>query len=298
MLNSSFYVNYYDEENSILKNIQALTGLIGIMANTLAIFVFERNGLKKYSYSIYWKLKAYFDILLLLHTFRHMTRYFLKADIDLISPLFCRFNDYQPYVAATISNFLEGLITLDRLFTIVYPNRFKIIKQKRFQITAISLIVIYSLLVCISLPLNYRLDEISGTWICHISREKLKIVWLICLLNVYIVNILINPIIDFKIISHLIKSRRNVPNRNRLNHIELKFGLSAIGLNMTSLLFKVTFLIGNLLAMFFNIRHSEMIFSICFSILLLSYSDMFFVNFIVNSIFRREFLLFFSTHRN
>ena len=154
MTTNSSYVNYYERGSSMTKNIQALNGLIGIILNITAICVFERKRLKKCSYSIYWKAIAFVDSFLLLHTFRHWSRYFLNFDIDLISPLFCRFNEYQPYVYGMISLWLETIITIDRYFTIVHPNKFAFTKKRPFQIAVISLIIVYSLLVCISYPLN------------------------------------------------------------------------------------------------------------------------------------------------
>ena len=291
MSNSSIYVNYYEVGNSLSKNIQALIGLIGIISNILAVLVFEQKKLKKYSYSIYWKLKACFDSIILLHTFRHWARHVLNVDIDLISPIFCHFNEYQPYVAALISLYMEFLITLDRLFTIVYPNRFQIIKQKRFRITAISLIIIYSLLSCLVLPLNYRLDEISGTKICYVRHFILNIIWFICLLNVLVVNIFINTILDFKIISHIIRSRGNV-GKDLSSKIDRKFAISAIGLNIVSLSIKAPYLVGNLLSFCFNlsIEQFEIIFSVCLTIILLEKMDTFLINISVNSTFRQEFL--------
>lgn len=194
--------------NSVIKSIESLIALIGIVSNTLAIIVFERKQLKKCSYSIYWKTRACFDIWLLLHTFRHWSRHFLNFDIDIVSPVFCRFNEYQPYVAGGTSLCLESLITLDRYFTIVCPNRLKIVKQRRFQIAAISLIFVYNLLLPIRFPLNYRLDEINGTVICHVRRQVIEFNWIVYLANVVIVNIIINPILDLKIIYHIVSKKR------------------------------------------------------------------------------------------
>jgi hypothetical protein len=129
--------NYYERDNSITNNIQALIGLIGIVLNITAIFVFERKQLNKCSYSIYWKAIAFVDSFLLLHTFRHWARHFLNFDIDLLSSFFCRFDEYQPYVAAIIGSWLETIVTLDRYFTIVHPNRFASTKKRPFQIAAL-----------------------------------------------------------------------------------------------------------------------------------------------------------------
>lgn len=292
MLNNST-INNYELGNLASKSAQASIGFIGIISNTLAFFVLGRKQFKNHSYSIYWRAKACFDNVLLLHTFRHLVRHLFKLDIDLLSPFFCRFNEYQPYVAAGVSLWLEFLITLDRFLTIVYPNRFNLIKQKRFQIAAISLILVYSLLVCINLPLNYRLDVINGTKICHVRIKVWALNWAICLVNILIVNLILNPILDLNIICHIVASRENVrPLLNRSAIMDRQFALSAIGINVTSLVFKTPFLVGNLLVVYFNLTRdqAEMVFVICLTFGLLEKADLLVVNVVVNSVFRREFL--------
>ena len=285
--------NFYELGNSLSKHVQALIGLVGIITNTLAIFVFEQKKLKKHSYSIYWKLKACSDSLLLLHTFRHWARYFLNVDIDLISPLFCRFNEYQPYVAANISLWLETLITFDRFVTIVNPNRLQLVKHRPFQIATISLIVLYSFLLPINLPLNFRLIEVNGTLICDVPRRVLGLNWLLSLFNIIFVNIFINPILDIKIVYHIVSSRGNVRRLNRSAIIDRQFTLSAIGVNIVSLVSKLPFVIGNLISVYYlslSSEQTEMLFTICLSVFMIEKIDVFFINVIVNSIFRREFL--------
>ena len=122
---------------SVFKNIQAVVSITGIIFNTLSICVFRRKRLKKHAYSVYWTILAFFEILILLHTFRHWTKYFLNFDIDLVSPFFCRFNDFQPFVFGAVGIGLQSLIIFDRYLTIVHPNRFKIIKKSSVQIVLV-----------------------------------------------------------------------------------------------------------------------------------------------------------------
>lgn len=287
-MSNSSYVNYHERGNLMSKNIQALIGLIAIILNITGICVFERKQLKKCSYSIYWKASACFDSFVLLHIFRHWARNFFDADIDLISPVFCRFNEYQPYVAGTISLWLETIITLDRYFTIVHPNRFASTKKRSFHIAVISLVVVYSLLVCISYPLNYRLYRVGDVWKCQAPIDSLILQSIINLANVLIVNLVINPILDLKIISHIVRTRPNVRNV-RFKPIDRKFTFSAILLNVNSLVLKLIFVIGSLFSIYVHLDY-ETVFSVCFSAAIIEKADVFIVNILVNSIFRQEFL--------
>lgn len=291
MLNKSA-INRYDNVISVFQNIQATIGLIGIICNILAIFVFRRKRLKTKTYSSYWIIIAWFENLILLHTFRHWSKYILKIDIDLISPFFCRFNDFQPHVAAYICISLECLITVDRFFIIVYQNRFDIVKRKSFKIVLISLIIAFSLLVNISLPLNYRLIRINETLICHLPMEVFKLNSTLMFLNSIVINVVINPILDLKIIYHIITSRgRNIRRLNRTTVADRKFAISAITINTVSLVIKLPFLIGNMISAHFNLEQDqiEAVFCVCLTIALLEKIDIFLINMLVNSVFRREF---------
>ena len=308
MLNSS-HINSYERSSPLTINIQALIGITGIVCNILAICVFERKQLKKYSYSTYWKAIAFFDSFLLLHTFRNWSRYFLQADIDLISPYFCSLVEYHGYVVGGISLLLESIITFDRYFTIVYRNRFKLVKQRSFQIGIISLAILYSLIHPMRLALNYRLDRINDSLICHVPIDILNFTLFIVLINIITVNIVINPILDLKIISHIYSTRGN-SNRNRngnnvsvrLNRstiFDRKFAISAITLNINSLIYKLLFILASFLSGYLSPYQADVFYSFCLSIALVEKADIFIINMLVNSIFRQEFLsLIGLSHKN
>ena len=285
-------INRYEKVLSVFQNIQALIGIIGITCNCLAICVFKRKRLKTKTYSSYWIVIALFETLILLHTFRHWAKYILKVDIDLISPFFCRFNEYQPYVFGTVCILLKCIITLDRFFVIVYPNRFAILRKRSFQAALISLIIAFSLLVNISLPLNYRLIVRNETLTCHIPIDAFKLHSTLVLSIVLCVNVIINPILDFKIIYHIVTSRLNARRRNKVTVVDRQFAISAITINILSLIIRLPFLIGNLFSARFHNEPDkmELIFTVCLTISLVQIIDIFLVNLIVNSLFRQEFM--------
>lgn len=291
-MSNSSVINRYEKVLSVFQNIQALIGIIGILCNCLAICVFRRKRLKTKTYSSYWIITASFEILLLLHTFRHWAKYILKIDIDLLSPIFCRFNEYQPYAFGTVCILVKCIITLDRFFVIVYPNRFAILRKRSFQAVLISLIITFSLLVNITLPLNYRLIVRNGTLICHIPIDAFKAHSTVALSIVLCINVIINPILDFKIIYHIVTARFNARRRNKVTVVDRQFAISAITINIFSLIIRLPFLIGNLFSTRFHNEPDKMevIFTVCLTISLVQIIDIFLVNLIVNSLFRQEFM--------
>ena len=286
-------LNYYTKENANLKEVLSIIGLLGVIFNILSICVFSRYQLIKQTYSIYWKTKACFDIVILLFSVKNWIEYFLGMKTDVISPFFCRFTEYHVYVAAGVSLWLECLIAFDRVFNIVYTNRFTFIKQKPFQIVIFIFIVTCNLLMYILIPLNVNLILSNESWICHISAKLLKINWVIGIYNVLVVNLLIIPALDIRIMCHVVRRRGN-GNFRRQNYtamIDRKFAIRAIGINISNLTLRLPFLIYLMFIDSFRIdTEIDTFYSISLCLALLDHVNIFFINFSVNSIFRREFL--------
>ena len=285
---------YYKDINKVFSFIQAPIAVIGIVGNILAICVFERKELKKYSYSFYWKSLAFFKSLILLHVFRNCAKHILNYDIDLISSFFCRFNEYQPYVGGMVVLCLETLITLDRYVKIIYGKRTNtcVFKNRSFGYVSVLVIIVYSMLFNIQLPLNYRLEQINGSWTCHIPSEALKSNSTFILINVVVLQLFTNTILDVSIICHIFSIRSNIRRvNNRFSLIDRQFAISAISINISSLVLKMPFILGNFIGVHMNLgaEKLEMIHRTCLTSSMINKSDLFFISMLVNSVFRQEF---------
>ena len=279
--------------NAVSKFLQGPIGILGIICNTLAILVFQRKKLKKFSYSFYWTILLVFENLLLLFSFKHWAKQFFEVDIYTISLLYCRLNHFLPFAIATFTIYVEMLIILDRFITIIYGKKCNIMKQKSFKIIVLSIMLVASLIVNIKIFFDYRLDIYNGTLTCNTSVESKLLHSIIYLINILIFNLIINPIIDMKIISHIVSTRGNRGLLNRSAMIDRQFAISAVTINILSLVIKLPFSIGSILAVYFNLDpvNFELVYTICANISLIDKCDSFFINMIVNSVFRREFLL-------
>ena len=298
-MNESFqsYVDFNEIGGPVAKSVQTIIALIGFICNILAICVFERKELKKRSYSIYWKLKALFDNIVLLHVLNNSSKILLNIDFTIISSIFCHLNQYISSVANGVSMWLEFIITLDRFFTVVYPIRFKFIKKRSFRIGSIIFLVIYNMLIYIYLPLNYRLEKVMSTigactWKCHVSINTLKILYAISFINFFIVNIVLNLILDVLIISRIKSTRQNAQQLNRWTTNDRNFAISSIGLNLSSIILKFPFIMTNFLSYMLYLKkdQTEMAYAITLLVALIDKVDVFTLNMLVNSIFRSEFL--------
>ena len=295
-MNNSF-VDFNEIGGPVAKSIQAIIALIGFACNTLAICVFERKELKKRSYSIYWKLKASFENIILLHFIRNWVKVSLNIDFTTISSIFCRLNQYVSYVAIGVSLWLEFIITLDRFFTIVFPTRFKFNKKRSFRIGSIFVLLIYNILLYINLPLNYRLNlevDTNGNFFrkCNASTNTLNMIFIISISNSFIVNIVLNPILDVLIISRIISTRRYAQELNRWTINDRNFAICSIGINLSTIILKFPFIVFNTVSNLFSIKNenSEIVYTITLMVALIDKIDVFTLNMLVNSLFRREFL--------
>ena len=188
---------------------------------------------------------------------------------------------------------LEFIITFDRFFTIVYPKRFVFIKKRCFQITTILATIVFCFLVNISLPLGTRLDEVIEANVtskrCHVSFETLRAMQNISLISTIAVNIVVNPILNVIVIRHIKSSRPNVRRLSRWTLNDRKFAISAIGINIKSLLWNIPFFTAILLSNLLDIE-LKTIYWISVNISFIGKSDILFLNLLANSVFRSEFL--------
>jgi hypothetical protein len=285
----------------IFKYLHIILATIGISSNVLTFCVYSRERMKKYSFSLYIKVMACTDTIVLLHAFRHWASYVIDANIDLVSSFFCTINEYQPYVGATSSLGLITLISLDRLITIAFPNQFKILKSRYFQIGMVLTVLTYCLLVFVEIPLNYQLISEQNSTQCFLDTKHIKIVSIINLMNLLFFNILVNNVLNAFMIVVLFRSRQkltrgsdNVYKRDR------KFAFNAIGLNLMSTFSKMPITAALIAIPVFKLSPDEieMMFAISVFAANIDSSASFFVNSIVNSVFYEEAMIMLKCNVN
>lgn len=293
----------YEKINFFLQIVQALISLIGIVGNLLAICVFSRKRLNKCSYSCYFRVLACLDIILLTHGFKRFVANIFDVDIEHISPLLCAFNEYQPYVAGLASTWMHTVILIDRLFFIQYRNQLVIFRKRWFQALLVSIVIVYSLIVHSILPLNFKLVDVlkpSGqnsllvTKACQLPDDVIKVNSGIVFANIAL-NVLINSVLQLKLISFILRSRRRT--RHWAHHSRLltdrdhKFIVSIVALNLISFVSRIPFAIGVFLWPYLNMSPDQiqMMFTISVMFSFCNSGTLFFVNILVNSVFYKEF---------
>lgn len=300
MLQNFTLLNNYQKVTFIAQNIQLIISISGIMGNSVAFTVFLRKPLRSQSYACYFRLMCFADSIILAHSFRHWFRIVLGVDTDLMSPLFCRLGEFQPFTASTIAIWLRLVILFDRLIHISYPNYFWMVKDKRFQLIAISIIIGYSVLLNLTLPLNYSLqvdknsNKNSTTQICHLPAE-IRELHLELFSSDVAITIVIATILDLKLISNIYSSSKQEKNELYRPHSSIvkdrKFAISSIGISLANFVCLFTFGILILASVKFNLNVDQMqtLFTCVITVTLCSNASTFFISLFMNSVFYREF---------
>ena len=204
----------------------------------------------------------------------------------------------MPYVAGTTSLWILLLISLDRLVTIVYSNRFQVVKKRWFQAVFVIIVFVFNFLIYIQLPLNFKLIIINGTnqKVCSIPYNVLNFqIWIFFVNVLLILGVFIN-LLNFKMIRYLIKTRNglNLNKQNRRCVIkDRKFAITAVALNIANFVSKMPLCVSLLVSYYleFSIDSVRLLFTICVSINILFYALSFGIYMLLNSIFYEEFCL-------
>ena len=297
--------NIHRKVSFLFINLQALLGLLGIIGNVLTFCVFSRKTLKSQPYAFYWKILSFSDTMVLLDTLKNWLNFVVGFNIQNLSHFFCKLFQYQPYVFGYISLWTLVLISIDRLVAIRHPTRYKLFKKRWFQTTLIAIVIVYSFLINIEIPLKYKLEynlnetttlNRSNSGVCYLPAEvqyKSSFSYSI-LVNTFLVNIVINNILHARLVLTIRESRTRSRRRSRSDSVnrDRVFTISSIAMNVSSCLYKVPFAFGIYVSNYYvhNQDQYQMIIFMTSTLAIVDFADLFFINVLFNKVFKREFL--------
>ena len=292
--------------NLVLINTQAILGLLGIISNLLTICVFSRKNLRFHSYSFYWRIMAFFDILIEIETFKNWSNFVF--DTTYVYPIFilnvsCKLGDFLAHVSGYVSLWLLTIISIDRLLVIGYPNRFRTFQKRWFQLVLVSILVVYSVILHIRMPLNYRFETVYQTsnitvyqtTYCYKPQYIQVESALSIMINLFLAHLVINSILDYKLIKAIRSSKRKLYRyvyNMRWAMRDRKFAISSIVMNIASFLLIMPFAIGTFVSSHLDLNQDQRqaVYFFTGLIALVDKTDLFLINMLVNSIFYNEFL--------
>lgn len=211
------------------------------------------------------------------------------------SVLACRLVSYYWYVTFPLSPMILVYISIERFFLIKYPDKKHILNKKINQYIYMTILVGFNLLINIWIPFDYDLITKKNSTNLKCATQNKRGHFLI-VLNSNIIPYSLIIVFTILLIYSVFKSRSrvvsNYTDRQKTTFKrDVKFAFTSISLN-------VIFFLCNLPLTFTLYYSYPGLFLFFLYLHLLSFSINFYLLFIFNSLFRDEFLSFFSKCKN
>ena len=287
----------------ILNFSYCLIIIIGLAGNTISFIIFSCKKFQRTIFSTYFRFLSVFDSIYFIFIIIKMLIY-VEVNLYDLSSFSCKIIFYLNTIATSLSIWTMVIISFDRMFSIVCPNRFQFRKRSKFQFVAIAGIIIYnSVYNCHVLFLTYhtmsyknQTRTILTNQTAELKCEIDKIQTYFELANATIVPFLLMMITTIIMLIKLFRSRRRRSQQLNTNHQsspstkrkDVKFAIITISLNLIFLTFNLPLIVSSLLLNYLNdIEH--LILDLFLFLFQCNYSSLFYVNLIVNSLFRKQF---------
>lgn len=270
--------------------------IVGLLGNSVAILVYSRKKMRKFSISTYFRAIAAAHIIINLDWLFDILKSDFQTRILDRYALTCKLAVFVSRMLPSIATWFEALAALDRLFTALDPTRFYFIKKTRFQLTAIVLVLVLNISFYAHLFIDTEFDaRQNGYARCHIVNEQEKLdewleVAIACVIPLALMFVS-SVITLFRVVrcpQKITGSSRLGRNRMR----DLKFGITLVCVNLTLLLLTTPFrvILFFRTSMIQNTRDQLTRFilaSIIYTIYEAFYSISFYIQLLVNRVVRR-----------
>ena len=288
---------------------------IGIIGNVLSFLVFSRKAFAKSSINIYCRALAIFDSFIVVYLILTILTWYVNTFSTQKYTISCRIMYFFNTTFSPISGWILVAFGIDQAICVSNTQRFQYTKKLSFQIGLIIFLAIFHIGAYIGLPIQLEVKNITivvygfnvtlqscalgnipnvKPYLTTYLIESNIVPFVIMILTtVYIVRVLRNS-------TKRVVSQLNVANSKSMKSArQKKYALSSVVLSILFILLTaptaavLIFPSGDFVYDSFTFR----IMSIFFNI---NYSCHFFSHFIVNSIFRNEFLnmIRFRSERN
>jgi hypothetical protein len=272
----------------------------GIVANILSIIVFSRNKFKNTIFETYFRLMSLTDLISLAYPINSFFQFRYGIETYPLSVFFCFYLDFFIFVFPATSAWILSIISFDRMINIVFPSKLtKFKKNKIFQYFCCSLALINSMLAYG--PIFYyrefnsysnfdnQTNQTTSYNLCELKEGAGSILWT-DLFYGSVVPALIMLILNVATITTLFRSRKK--SSTGISKRDVRFAFTSFALIIFFFVLVVLSQLYLLLSAYGFFKSDEQI-TFWQTLTCLAYtiyfSLIFFVNLIVNSMFREEF---------
>jgi hypothetical protein len=295
-----------------------------LLGNILTFAVFSRKCFKKKSIGFYTRALAIVDSLCSFLFLRHVLRRGYGMNVGLLGAFLCKTNTFAITVAAASSAHLLVVISLDRMMTILYPQRFDFIKSTYFQLVVVIAISIFNIGYYAPLVAFFELTESSvdeehseinstintnfsidvsnqsdqQSLLCATSNEYTETVynWMDLFnstLVPFFLMIVFTVIMLVKIFHSRVRSTSSRGSNSSASNIKKKdinFAFVSISLNVIFLILNLPIIVFGLITSQLSDDAIYILNIITINLFYINFGSLFVINFCVNHIFKREVL--------
>lgn len=278
---------------------QAVVLIIGLIGNLISFIIFSRKKFRKNSISTYCRVLAVFESLVLVELIVNVGQIFFNILIIDLSDVACKIFFYVSAEYASMSAWTLVAFSLDKMLN-MKKRRSSILKNKCFQWSIVAIIVVFNLLLFIEVPIILKREYspfYTKLFYCDISSIPFYNAFIIVyLFESGLIPFAVMLISSIVTIILLIKSGKaleqagNLDTRRKTR--DTKYAISSLTFNFAFIAFKMP-----LVVIYILIAYNSTIDLYFYYISLFLYyfnaSSTFFIHFISNSLFRREFFAVF-----
>ena len=311
----SAYLN--DLGNKIDYYFALITIPIGIIFNTLSVFIFLRKNLNKTNMGFFnFCLSISNSFTLIYFIFVSDSKIFFNYDLKIKHDVLCRIIPFIRRVIREVSPWIEVLITFDRLIYVKFPTRFKFMHKKLIlaEIMGLMLLILsvisienffYSIRTTVKIipaPTSKNMtnntiepkSDLSST--CTGSNDILLASDLISIILRTFIPIITMVVLNYILISFVLHTKSKMKNNQNKAYCsrQLNFTLTVIAMDMyflaLNLPVSVMYILRYAVVSSWSGLLVNFVWKICYNIANLYYATLFFFNIIFNRIFREEIL--------
>jgi hypothetical protein len=293
-----FEKNSLTTAKEIIDFLILLPQIVGLLFNIPTFIVFSRKKFQNTIFSTYFRYLCISDTITLLFRLEYLFN--LKSFDHRSNSIYsCKILGYFVYLIPSFSIWILVVISIDRFVSIAYPTRFLFRKLKKYQITISLSIIVFHAFYWLPAPFlanissNNSKNESNNCYPGTLAVDIMDLMDSSLLPSFFM---FISTSLTLRVI---FKSRRRSQNnqdhqQSRTKSKDVKFAISSISLNVFFFILNMPltsfFLIRNFVEIHLELK--RLIRSICEILYHTNYANIFFISYIFNSMFRKEFISF------
>ena len=297
-MDSEFVIEYF-----IIYLFPTLNLILGLTGNLLGLVLCSSKNLKKIGTLNIYKYLFVTDSLFLPQILINYLGYGFNLDLTLASVLSCKLVIYLNYFSAAISPWLLVYISLEKFISIKFPGKV-FLRKKRNQNIFYLILIIYNIVYYSPILTFYNIETFSVNTtdaykLCQFTNSDYQLIgsWM-DMINRVLLPFIFMVFFTVLLVHSIFKSRRNVLNafkssQNKTFRREIRLSITSMFMNIAFVALEMPLAISLFIA---NTTTVWTVFNqLTFYLFYMSYSVNFYVMFLSNSLFRKEFFLIFNS---